>query len=109
MIAAPFAAAGLIAWRNYSAVAADFMPCPASEAAAHPERTGIPELHEVRFSRADGRRVAGWYAPSHNGASVILLHGTNVDRTALLPETRSLAAGGFAVLALDWAGFGGSE
>lgn len=109
LLVAGVAGAGRVAWRNYHAVELDFMPWPASEAALHPELAGIPELREVRFRRADGRTVAGWFAPSHNSAAVVLVHGTNVDRAALLPETQSLAAGGFGVLAIDWAGYGGSE
>ncbi|MGH7297854.1 MAG: alpha/beta hydrolase, partial [Polyangiaceae bacterium] len=101
--------AGGIAWRHYEAVHEDFSDCPASPEAAHPERTGIAGLREVRFPRADGKHVAGWYAPSRSGASVLLMHGTNADRTALLYETRALAQAGFGVLALDWAGCGASE
>jgi len=99
-------AAAAVAWRNYRAVYLDYVRWPVSAEAAHPELAGIPNLREVRFKRRDGEAIAGWYAPTHNGATILLMHGTNADRATVLPETRSLAAAGFGVLAFDWAGYG---
>ena len=75
----------------------------------HPERTGIPGLQEVAFRSRDGFRLTAWYVPSHNRAAVVLVHGTNADRTTLLPELNILSEHGFGVLALDWPGHGNSE
>jgi alpha-beta hydrolase superfamily lysophospholipase len=98
-----------VAVRAYSSAMLNFTGFPPSAAAAHPEVTGIPGLHEIAFEGRDGRRIAGWYAPSRNRAAVILLHGTHSDRASELPATRTLAAAGFGVLALDWPGYGRSE
>ena len=47
--------------------------------------------------------------PSRNRAGIILVHGTEADRSALLHETRVLADAGFGVLALDLPGQGESD
>src|SRR5262249_23137946 len=70
---------------------------------------GIAGLREVQFRDSRGRRISGWYARSSNGATVVLVHGTNADRAALLPEIQSLAKANFGVLAIDWPGCGNSE
>lgn len=74
----------------------------------HPEWTGIPDLTEISCQAAGTARLAAWYAPSHNGAAVVLVHGTDTDRSGVLFETRFLATAGFGVLALDLPGQGAS-
>jgi dipeptidyl aminopeptidase/acylaminoacyl peptidase len=66
-------------------------------------------LTSVSFVSGSGNKILGWYAPPSNKAAIILAHGTNADRTALLPELRFLTAAGFGVLSIDWPGDGGSE
>jgi len=88
---------------------ADYVRTPPAAISRHPERTGIEGLAEISFSSADGRRVAGWYAPSRNRAAVILVHGTGAERSSLLFETGFLSQAGFGVLALDLPGQGASE
>jgi len=95
--------------RNYRAVMWDFTPWPGAAILRHPEQTGVPNLGAISFKTADGLRIAGWYAPSRNRAAVILTHGTNADRSVLLPEIHLLANAGFGVLAFDWPGNGESE
>jgi dipeptidyl aminopeptidase/acylaminoacyl peptidase len=106
-LAAIFAAT--VAYRNYRAARLDFEPWPTSAALRHPELTGVPDLQLVSFPSADGLRLAGWYAVSRNRAAVVVTHGTNADRSSMLPELRLLAAAGFGVLAFDWPGDGDSE
>lgn len=69
--------------------------------------TGLREVHIRNASNA--REVSAWYlAPAH-GAVVILAHGTEADRSSMLPEIRILAAAGIGVLAFDWPGYGLSD
>jgi len=88
---------------------ADYMRTPPAAISRHPDRTGIEGLAEISFSSADGRRVAGWCAPSRNRAAIILVHGTGAERSSLLFETGFLSQAGFGVLAIDLPGQGASE
>jgi len=88
---------------------ADYVRTPPAAISRHAERTGIEGLAEISFSSADGRRVAGWYAPSRNRAAIILVHGTGAERSSLLFETGFLSQAGFGVLAVDIPGQGASE
>ena len=100
--------AARIAFNHYRAVMREFESWPASDALLHPEKTGVSDLVAVRFDTRDGITIAGWYVPSRNRAAVILAHGTNADRSHMLPELSMLAAAGFGVLAFDWPGNGQS-
>jgi dipeptidyl aminopeptidase/acylaminoacyl peptidase len=88
---------------------ADYVRTRPAAISRHPERAGIEGLAEISFSGADGRRVAGWYAPSRNRAAIILVHGTGAERSSLLFETGFLSQAGFGVLAVDLPGQGASE
>jgi dipeptidyl aminopeptidase/acylaminoacyl peptidase len=88
---------------------ADYVRTPPAAISRHPERAGIEGLAEISFSSADGRRVAGWYAPSRNRAAIVLVHGTGAERSSLLFETGFLSQAGFGVLAVDLPGQGASE
>jgi alpha-beta hydrolase superfamily lysophospholipase len=88
---------------------ADYVRTPPAAISRHSERTGIEGLAEISFPSADGRRVAGWYAPSRNRAAIILVHGTGAERSSLLFETGFLSQAGFGVLAVDLPGQGASE
>jgi dipeptidyl aminopeptidase/acylaminoacyl peptidase len=88
---------------------ADYVRTPPAAISRHPDRTGIEGLAEISFSSADGRRVAGWHAPSRNRAAIILVHGTGAERSSLLFETGFLSQAGFGVLAVDLPGQGASE
>jgi dienelactone hydrolase len=69
---------------------------------------GYPGAREVTFTTPDGVRLAAWYVPGHNGAGVILMHGSHGDRTSELPYLRFLAEAGYTVLAVDARGHGES-
>jgi len=97
-----------IASRNYDAAADMLATAPKSTLIGHPELTGVANLEEVTFRAADGTRIAGWYAPSMNRGAVVITHGTNADRSSMLPEVRVLSAAGYGVLAFDWPGLGDS-
>lgn len=98
-----------VVFRNYQAVMAEFASEPAAEISQHPERVNIRGLEQVSLMTQNGIRIAGWYAPSRNKAAVVIVHGTNADRSSMLAETQILADDGFGVLAIDWPGCGGSS
>jgi dipeptidyl aminopeptidase/acylaminoacyl peptidase len=81
---------------------------PPSPLLRHSGMANLENLQSVCFI-SRGFRVAGWYLPSKNRASVVVAHGTNGDRAGMLEETRLLAAAGFGVLAFDWPGLGESQ
>ncbi len=88
---------------------ADYVRTPPQPISGQPERTGIANLAEISLSDRQGHRLAGWYAPSRNRAAVVLVHGTEADRSSLLFETAFLAREGFGVLGIDMPGQGASE
>jgi alpha/beta superfamily hydrolase len=73
--------------------------------------TAIGIEHQlVALETSDGLRLAGSYAPGHNGAVVILVHGSGGDRSgAIASRARLLARYGYGVLAYDARGGGESE
>ena len=99
----------LVAFRNYRSSRDLIEPAQASPLLRHPELTGVALLRNMSFQSPDGLRLAGWYVPSKNHAAIVLTHGTNTDRSSMLPELRLLADAGFGVLAFDWPGLGDSE
>ncbi|MES1204669.1 MAG: alpha/beta fold hydrolase [Pseudomonadota bacterium] len=70
---------------------------------------GVAHLAPAVFPHPAGGTLRGWYAPSSNGAAVVLTHGAMGDRTGVVAETRILARAGFGVLAFDWPGHGESN
>ena len=94
-----------IGWQSYQGERDDFERNPTPVPARQP---GIPGLQEVAFAGAGGAALAAWYVAPRNRAAVILVHGTNAERSSLLPEARILAQAGFGVLALDLPGQGAS-
>jgi pimeloyl-ACP methyl ester carboxylesterase len=103
------AAATLIALRNYRAARSLLEADPPSALLASPERTGIAGLKSVSFTSRDRLKLRAWYAPSTNGAAVIVTHGTNSDRSTMISRLRVLSGAGYGVLAFDWPGLGESE
>jgi hypothetical protein len=63
----------------------------------------------VRFQASDGLWLAGWYRPSRNGATVIVLHGGSSDRKGSVAHAQMLARHGYGVLLYDARGRGESE
>ena len=64
---------------------------------------------DVAFETADGLTLRGWYAPSHNGAAVVLVHGSGGSRLGPRKHARLLAEHGYGVLLYDGRGRGESE
>ena len=63
----------------------------------------------VAFEASDGIELSGWYAPSENGAAVLLVHGGGGDRTGPLQHAQLLRRHGYGVLLYDSRGRGESE
>jgi hypothetical protein len=77
--------------------------------ATHPTRVpvvGSPTslgmaYEDVAMPTADGIILRGWYVPSHNGAAIVALHGSDGNRDQLLWHAQALAEKGYGVLLFD--------
>src|SRR6478736_3314418 len=74
---------------------ADFRPT--RTVPARPPILASEVLEDVVFE-ARGNKIRGWYIPSANGAAVVLVHGTDADRTQLANEAHLLASHGYGAL-----------
>ena len=52
--------------------------------------------------------IHGWFIPPRGGATIVLAHGTQADRSSMLYEIRALLAGGHGIVAIDFPGLGES-
>jgi fermentation-respiration switch protein FrsA (DUF1100 family) len=66
-------------------------------------------VREVSLTTQDGLALAGWYSPGPAKGAVIVVHGVNANRMAVLPEAAILAEAGYHLLLLDLRGHGRSE
>jgi predicted acyl esterase len=64
---------------------------------------------DVSFESTDGLKLSGWYRPSRNGATVLLVHGGGGDRTGAEDHARMLDRHGYGILMYDSRGRGESE
>lgn len=64
---------------------------------------------DVSFETSDGLTIRGWYAPSRNGAAVVLVHGSGGNRTGPRKQAALLARHGYGVLLYDARGRGESD
>lgn len=94
------------------------LPTGVATAAVFPPRAGLGSRTpadlglagaEVRFTTADGVRLAGWYLPSSNGAAVAVVPGATSSRTSVLGQAAVLARHGYGVLLVDPRGMGRSD
>jgi hypothetical protein len=85
-----------------AAVLATHAPQPAFDA--------IPPAgaERVAFAAADGTGLVGWYSPSRNGATVVLLAGAGGTRADTRGQADALTRNGFGILAMDARGSGES-
>jgi pimeloyl-ACP methyl ester carboxylesterase len=89
-----------------------------------PLATGIVDIHSlprpvgdppnaayqtVRFTASDGVQLEGWYRPSRNGASVLMISGGGGNRRSTLRHAKMLERHGYGVLVYDPRGSGNSE
>jgi hypothetical protein len=64
---------------------------------------------DVAFEASDGLDLAGWYRPSENGATVIVVHGGSSDRKGSVAHAKLLERHGYGVLLYDARGRGESD
>ena len=76
------------------------------------EAIGAPpgaDYREVAFDATDGVHLSGWYRPTRNGATIVVLHGGGGDRTGAVAHAKLLVRHGYGVLLYDARGRGKSE
>ncbi len=76
------------------------------------EDVGAPpsaDYREVSFESTDGLAISGWYRPTRNGATIVVVHGGGSDRRGSVAHARLLARHGYGVLLWDARGRGKSE
>jgi dienelactone hydrolase len=76
------------------------------------ESIGAPpsrHYQEVAFEARDGVDLSGWYRPTKNGATILVVHGGGGDRTGAVAHARLLVRHGYGVLLYDARGRGRSE
>jgi hypothetical protein len=83
-----------------------------TETHKHREPIGAPpsaDYREVGFDASDGVHLSGWYRPTRNGATIVVLHGGGGDRTGAVAHAKLLVRHGYGVLLYDARGRGKSE
>ena len=68
-----------------------------------------PAYREVSFRATDGVKLSGWYRPTQNGATILVVHGGGGDRTGSLAHAKMLVRHDYGVLLHDARGRGKSE
>lgn len=64
---------------------------------------------DVTLTTADGLKLAAWYIPGRQPNAIVLIHGIDANREAMLPHAVVLAEAGYPLLLLDLRGHGQSE
>ncbi|MQA14458.1 MAG: alpha/beta hydrolase [Pseudonocardiaceae bacterium] len=76
-----------------------------------PVGTVLPGGREVTLHTADGLALTSWFAPprgTDRRMAVLVAPGNGGNRAGRVPLARRLTAAGFAVLLLDYRGYGGN-
>lgn len=73
-----------------------------------PPNTAL-NYQEVSFKTSDGLTISGWYVAGSRPQAIILVHGINANRLAVLPEALILREAGYHLLLIDLRGHGHSE
>ena len=82
---------------------------PRARVVRPPADAELSSLRDVAFRTADGLALRAWYAPSANGAAIVLAHGYAGNRMQFVNEARLLVRAGYGVLLFDFRGQGESE
>jgi fermentation-respiration switch protein FrsA (DUF1100 family) len=97
---------GLLVYVDYPTMLSDLAPTP-SQVDVPPD---MPfQVEEVAFIGGDNLKLAGWYVPPVNGATIILLHGYGGNRLGMLWHAETLVKAGYGVLLYDERASGESE
>ncbi|MFI6385865.1 alpha/beta hydrolase [Nonomuraea sp. NPDC050547] len=73
-----------------------------------PAATVLPGAREVTFTTADGLKLGAWHLPGDRGVTVMVMGGNAGNRLHRAPLAAALAREGFAVLLMDYRGYGGN-
>lgn len=63
---------------------------------------------DVSLTTGDNLNIAAWYIPGTQPNAIILVHGLNANRQAMLPTAQILAEAGYPLLLIDLRGHGQS-
>jgi len=66
------------------------------------------KYREVNILSTNEVTLAGWYIPTQNSVTIILLHGYGANRASMLEHAEFLAQEGYGVLLYDMRGHGKS-
>ena len=64
---------------------------------------------DVILTTLDGLKISGWYIPGTQPYGIVLVHGIDANRAALIPEATVLAEAGYHLLMIDLRAHGQSE
>ena len=97
---------GVMVYISYQGIVADTAPAPS--------RVDIPpdlpfQVKVVTFAGGQGFKMAGWYVPARNGATILLLHGYGGNRISMIWQADVLVKAGYGVLMYDERASGESE
>ncbi len=88
----------VLLYEDYKAVDSDITPTPSTVEIPG----GLPfQVEAVTFSGGDDLKMAGWFVPPRNGATIILLHGYGGNRAGMLWHADKLVRAGYGVLLYD--------
>lgn len=74
----------------------------------YPSNPEIPVI-DINLTTADGLNIAGWHLAGSQPKAVVVVHGIDANRSAVLPEAEAIAGAGYHVLLIDLRGHGLSE
>lgn len=106
LIALLLVVGGVLVYISYRSIVEDTAPAPS--------RVDVPpdlpfQVETVTFTGGEGLKMAGWYVPPRNGATILLLHGYGGNRTAMIWHAGILVKAGYGVLMYDEYASGESE
>jgi fermentation-respiration switch protein FrsA (DUF1100 family) len=83
-----------------------------STAVLPPAANVLPGAQDVALDTSDGLRLASWFVPARGmpppWPAVLLAHGNGGDRSDRAPLADALSRAGYAVLLLEYRGYGGN-
>jgi dipeptidyl aminopeptidase/acylaminoacyl peptidase len=79
-----------------------------NETMGSPAELGRP-FEAIVLTTQDGLKISGWYIVGTRPQAMVLVHGIDANRQAVLPEAAVLADAGYHLLMIDLRGHGQSE
>jgi pimeloyl-ACP methyl ester carboxylesterase len=96
----------VLVYEDLKATDEDLMPTPSEVEIPN----DLPfRVEEVTFIGGDNLKMAGWFVPPRNDATIILLHGYGGNRTGMIWHAAKLIRAGYGVLMYDERASGESE